>query len=344
MKKFFVAVIMMLSMILNFLVVGCADDSTKESNKNGNEIVAASSVKIVKSHLDPIVLNAVEAEGEKSSVVLTATVIPKNATDTEVSWSVSLGADFVELSATTGSSVTVSAKARGTAKIKAAAGEKFTETNIIVREHGVSDEIVIDGETDDWPAFENLSADSQSTVPERYNFQSKSVDGGLYVLAIQNVDVLVEGQEDPAQNTHFVLNEWDAILSGWTPYGLHINFFKDELDFFCFNDDATGERTDADGNIIDYTCEYEYERKVIDNGEDAEYRYTIIYEAYIGFDNISGNIMYIQYYFRSFGDPIDIPAGTDAQLFPAKEGVTEWSDSCKSYAVGPNGITQRMYT
>ena len=342
MKKLLVSLMMVLVMAFPMALAACG--GPEDALDKSGETVDVSSIKIVKSHLEPIVAGAVEADGEYSSVTLTATVIPKNATEKNVIWSISSGENFVTLSATSGESVVVTAKAKGTARIKAEAGDKSSETDIVVREHGVSDEIVIDGNGDDWPAFEDLSADVQSTVPDRYNFQSKSVDGGLYVYAVQNVDVLVEDQENPAQNTHLVLNDWDGILSGWTPLGLHINFYKDEIDFFCFNDDGTAERTDEDGNVIDYSCDYEYERLVIDNGEEADIRYTIIYEAFIKFDNISGNMMYIQYYFRSPGNPLDIPAGTNAELFPAKEDVEEWSDSCKSYEVGPNGIRQRMYT
>ena len=69
-------------------------------------------------------------KGEKKTI--TATVLPRTATDTTVSWSVSGSA--VSLSASTGSSVTVTAKDGGTATVTAQAGSKTASCEITVGE------------------------------------------------------------------------------------------------------------------------------------------------------------------------------------------------------------------
>ena len=69
-------------------------------------------------------------KGEKKKI--TATVLPRTATDTTVSWSVS--GSSVSLSASTGSSVTVTAKDGGTATVTAQAGNKTASCTITVEE------------------------------------------------------------------------------------------------------------------------------------------------------------------------------------------------------------------
>ncbi|MDR0474841.1 MAG: Ig-like domain-containing protein [Treponema sp.] len=125
----FTAVLAVISFV--FAVAGCG---------GGNSSAGVTSVTI-----DPVSKTLYE---EGSGFTLTATVLPANAAaDNPVTWEITEGNDKVELSATTGGSITVKPKKAGTAKITASAGGKTSSAcTVTVKpagEAGKVEEIVL---------------------------------------------------------------------------------------------------------------------------------------------------------------------------------------------------------
>ena len=158
--------------LLLFGAAACSHDSGGSNGSDGGDgDVAVTGVTVAPEKATLYVT------GDKTTETLTATVTPSDATDKSVSWQPA-PSSRAELSATTGDSITVTAKAAGSVTIKATAGGKdgfatiivyadaaseakfqevkgtYTagEKSVTIREDGI---VIIDGEESEDPAVVN---------------------------------------------------------------------------------------------------------------------------------------------------------------------------------------------
>ena len=120
--------------LLLFGAAACSHDSDGNKGRDGgDDDVAVTGVTVAPEKATLYVT------GDKTTETLTATVTPSDATDKSVSWQPA-PSSRAELSATTGDSITVTAKAAGSVTITATAGGKNGFATIIVYADAASEE------------------------------------------------------------------------------------------------------------------------------------------------------------------------------------------------------------
>ena len=180
--------------------------------------------------------------------------------------------------------------------------------------------------------WDNYVTDVTSSAPQRYQVVSHTSADGLYIKIEQYVNQYVI-KDNPWNSTHVEMSLWHWDIG----YGAEFGILGET--YFAFF---------ADGNyyINNMTnCSGVYnEVEIVENADNACYKYTIRYNIYIAFPNNLNNPQDDSYAFAKFMflTPGEDSSGYENVTTIIKDDTrTLWTDKCNSYEIHSSGITRK---
>lgn len=172
-----------------------------------------------------------------------------------------------------------------------------------------------------WTAWEDCAV--RSDAQARYDYRGVADGNGIALNMVQYVNEYTAGgvSGDWSLVTHVEMMIWNDSF-GYGDGGTYLAFFPDGSYYL---------------NNSDRVLTFENRTTVADLGADAEYRYAISYEVFIGFENTSAtNVKFMSL-------TTDGEAGYENAVKTVRDNVrTLYTDDCDYCTVTENGVTEKV--